>query len=146
MDVIHFMICDGALLLNRVQSSYHSLVSWICNLFLSLSLLCLLLSCPFQKWKFINGYSSPLHAGTKHRCQWPSSKPFTKKFHLKCWHDVEDVLAVFSFWIKFPLEHGTLHFLRLSSGKLWQQEKTSSFLVLDLLAWWNWIGREYGFT
>lgn len=26
MDVIHFMICDGALLLNMVQSSYHSAV------------------------------------------------------------------------------------------------------------------------
>lgn len=100
------------------------------------------------KCKFTNGCSSLLHASTKHRCQWSHSRPSTGKCHLKGWYDMEDILAVFSFWIKFPLERATLKFFQdfpLSSGKLWQQEKTSSFLALHLLAQWNWIGRDYGF-
>lgn len=96
-------------------------VHWMCKLFLpsstfpSLPTFFIFFSAlPFKTANLLTGYSSPLNAGTKHRWHWSHRRPSTGECHLKCWHDMEDVLGIFLFSVKFILEDDILNTFQAS--------------------------------
>lgn len=98
---------------------------------------------PFKTVNLLTGYSSPLNAGSKHSWQQSHRRPFTGEHHLKCWHDMEDTLGIFSFSVKLILEDDILNTFQASSRIALNTRKKKDLICLLFIFWLDGAGYSH---